>query len=109
MCTATKALSRPAAVLSIASSAATVRTSIGNGTLKPSRVISSIKAATASGVRARGSAYSISVKRTRRGLAKIEAERSTRVELPASLVTSLFSCGIRLGKRRPVRHRAPKA
>src|SRR6185437_4109614 len=109
MCTATKPLSRPAAVLSIASSRATVRTSIGKGTRKPSRGISSRIAATASAVRSRGSAYSISVKRTRRGLVKIEAERSTRTDRPASRVTSRFSCGILAGKRRPRRQSEPKA
>ena len=67
MCTATKPLSRPAAVLSSASSGATVRTSIGNGTAKPRCSIISSTRRTASGVRSRGSAYSISVKRTSRG------------------------------------------
>ena len=78
MCTATKPLSRPAAVLRKASSGATVRTSIGNGTAKPRCSIISSTRRTACGVCSRGSAYSISVKRTRRGLAKIAAERSTR-------------------------------
>ena len=52
--------------------------------LEAARGISSHHRGTASGVRSRGSAYSISVKRTSRGLAKIDAERSTRTELPAT-------------------------
>ena len=109
MCTATNPLSRPAAVLSSASSGATVRTSIGNGTAKPRRSIISSTRRTAATVCSRGSAYSISVKRTRRGLAKISAERSTRSLLPASLVTKRLICGIRDGSRRPARHASPNA
>ncbi len=48
-----------------------------------------------------GRAYSISVKRTRRGLAKIAPELSSRSERPASLVTARFSRGISRGTRLP--------
>ena len=109
MCTATKPLSRPAAVLRNASSGATVRTSIGNGTAKPRCSIIANTLRTACGVCSRGSAYSISVKRTRRGLAKICAELSTRSLLPARRVISRLSCGMRPGMRRPSRQSRPNA
>jgi hypothetical protein len=109
MCTATYPLSRSLAVLRRASSAATVRTSSGNGTAKPRCGIIDSTLLTASVVRSRASAYSISVKRTSRGVAKIDAELSSRSELPASRVTSRFSRGISRGRARPVRHASSNA
>src|SRR2546421_201380 len=109
MCTATKPLSRPAAVLTSASSAATVLTSIGNGTAKPRCSISSSTPRTAVTVCSRGIAYSISVKRTRRGLANMSADRSTLSERPARRVTLRFSRGIACGRTRPARQNSPNA
>ena len=48
-----------------------------------------------------GSAYSISVNRTRRGLAKIRSQRSTRVALPAARATARLMRGIACGTRAP--------
>ena len=60
-------------------------------------------------VRSRGSAYSISVKRTSRGEAKMRSLRSTRSLRPPSRVTVRLSCGIRRGSARPARQKAWKA
>ena len=80
---------------------ATKRTSIGKLTWKPCASISSRTPRTAAAACSRGSAYSISVKRTRRGLANTRSERSTRVCEPATRDTSRLSRGIWRGKRRP--------
>ena len=109
MCTATKPLSRPAAVLSIASSAATVRTSIGNGTAKPSRsIISSTRRDGLRRVLARQRVLHLGeAHEPRAGEDRVRAFDA--LERPASRVTSRLICGIRAGKRRPARQNAPKA
>src|SRR2546421_513115 len=84
VCTATYAVSRSWAGLSRASSPATKRSSIGKLTWKPPESTRSRTPRTAVAACARGMAYSISVKRTSRGLAKTRSERSTRGWDPAT-------------------------
>ena len=64
---------------------------------------------TASAATGRGKAYSISVKRTRRGEAKMRSERSTRALVPDRRVTRRLSDGIARGNARPMTHASWKA
>ena len=102
MCTATKPLSRPAAVLSSASSAATVRTSIGNGTAKPSRSISSSTAAHGlGGALARQRVLHLGEAHEPRAGEDRGRAVHRASSCPASRVTSRLSCGIRRGSAAP--------
>ena len=91
-CTATKALSRPWAGESRASSAAVKRSSIGNetGVALEDRAG---RAHRGDGVLARD-AYSISSKRTSRSEAKIPCDQSTRSRCDATAEAKRFSRGI---------------
>ena len=67
-------------------------------------------ARSASAAAARGRAYSISVKRTSRGLAKIRSERSTRTPVPATRAASAVErAGSRAAPLRPSRQSASNA
>ena len=91
-CTATYAVSRPCAGESSASSPAEKRSSIGNETGWRARI--SRHARTASAARARGSAYSISSKRTSRGLAKTSKDSATRSRFEAARPATRLMAGI---------------
>ena len=92
------------------SSAADTRTSIGNST-GVGRWRDEL-ADPPYGVRqmaSNGMPYSISTKRTRRGLQKIRSLRSISSRSVAADATSLATFGATDGNRRPTRHTVPKA
>ena len=89
------------------SSAAVKRSSIGNET--GWRSSTSRAARTASTASARGTAYSISSKRTSRWEAKIACDQSTRSRLDATAEAKRFRRGIVPGKRRATSLTARKA
>ena len=93
------AVSRPWAGESSASSAATKRSSTGNGTGWRSRISRAPR--TASAACSRGIAYSISVKRTSRGLAKMRCDQSTRSRPRGGRAAKRLMRGIARGKRAP--------
>jgi hypothetical protein len=90
------------------SSGATKRTSMGKLTIVPVRSIHALTARTASGPASRGTAYSISEKRTYRGLANTLKLWSTYSTRPLD-GSARASRGTRAGRRRPIRLIAPKA
>src|SRR5215210_1425819 len=100
-CTATYAVSRPWAVESMASSPADTRSSMGKPTRRRLRSIVSMTRRNASRPASRGSAYSISVKRTWRRFAYTRWLASVRSSRPASLTSARLSAGISAGARLP--------
>src|SRR3954447_21405427 len=106
-CTATKALSRPWAGESSASSPALKRSSTGNETGWRSRIPRAAR--TASAARSRGTAYSISSKRTRRGEANTEYDQPTRSRRLATEDARRLRRGMAAGTRRASRLTAWKA
>src|SRR5690606_30026719 len=100
--TATYAVSRPYAVESHTSSAAAKRTSTGNWTAAPGRLSTHARSsASTAGSAARGTAYSLSTKRTRRLVAKTRQETSSYSRRDSTRVASRLSPGTHAGRSRP--------
>src|SRR4051812_30875678 len=83
------------------SSGAATRTSIGNEICNPSRSMTERTACTASRIAPRGTAYSISTNRTRRGEVNTSWEGAENRRAPMSLAAVLFSLGTSDGRRLP--------
>ena len=91
------------------SSAAATRTSTGNMTGADSLGTAARSEARTSSRDSRGTAYSDSTKRTRRGVTNTSCDTAVYVRADSAPEDSRFSGGISAGTIRPVRHKAPNA
>lgn len=94
-------MSRPEAVDSAMSSAGAVRTSTGKLTLKSERSTRALSSPSAATAAARGSAYSISTNRTRRGEVNTLYEMSVYVRADSARLEILAMPGMAAGTARP--------